>query len=260
MFHKGLFCLIVIVSLGLPHMVSAGDIKYIGSSTVGAYITDAWEVYSGAFFTMETTPESDGGERAVLDGSADLGGVAREVRQNVLDQGVHQFLIGRDAIGVFVNQSNPVADLSFDQLKGIFTGNITNWKEVGGKNMKIDLFIVSPFSATYQVFKQVILGGDDYADKRLQTVHPDQMVLTKVAGNEGAIGHLSFALVDDTEDIKKIHVNGEAPTVNNPDYPVSRPLYLITKGEPQKIVQDFIDWTLSDQGQAIVKKKFVGIR
>ncbi len=233
-------------------------IKYVGSSTVGKFMHAASKVYKDAKFAINTKPESGGGENATAAGKTDLGGVAREVKPAILAKGVKKYLIGRDAIGVIVNAKNPVQSLSLAQLKQIFTGKITNWKQVGGPDMAIHVYIVNPQSATRKVFQKVVLGGAKYAGK-IQTVRPDPAIVAKVAADPAGIGQLSFALIGEGKGVKRIKPDGQEPTVNNPNYPITRPLYLITKGEPTGAVKKFIDWARSAEGQKIVKQFFVGI-
>lgn len=235
-------------------------VKYVGSSTVGKFMHEASQVYTKVSFDIDTTPESGGGENATAAGKTDIGGVARDVKPEILDQGVQAYLIGKDAIGAWVNAANPVTDLTIDQLKGIFTGKITNWKEVGGNDLPISIYIVNPQSATRKVFSQKVLSNENCAGN-VSTVRPDPMIIDKVAADEGGIGQLSFALGNThakASEVRKINIDGVEASVNNPNYQITRPLYLITKGEPTGEVKAFIDWSLSDAGQAIVIEYFVG--
>ena len=234
------------------------EITYVGSSTVGKFMHAAAAVYPHSKFSINTKPESGGGENATAAGKTDLGGVAREVKPEILAKDVKKFLIGRDAIAVLVHASNPVDELSSEQLKGIFTGKITNWREVGGRDLPIRVYIVNSQSATRKVFARAVLGGEPYGGDRIETIRPDPRIAEKVASEEGAIGQLSFALAGNNPAIKRIRPDGEEPSVRNPNYPITRPLHLITKGEPKGDVKQFIEWALSDAGQAVVKRNFVG--
>lgn len=257
----------IILSLSVALMpfpaLSADQINYVGSSTVGEFMKEAAGVYKDATFNINTEPESDGGENAVAAGKADLGGVARKVKPEILSKGVKEFLIGKDAIGVWANIKNPVKALSSEQLKDIFTGKISNWKEVGGSDTPINVYIVNPQSATRKVFQNIVLAGEDYGGKKIETVRPDQVILDKVASDEAGIGQLSFAFGAGHPalgKVIKITIGSQAASVNNPEYPITRPLYLITKGEPQGAVKKFIEWTLSEKGQGVVKKYFIGAK
>lgn len=261
-----LFAFILAASLiplcpGTSGTEEAPVIEYIGSSTVGKFIKEAAKVYTKASFTLNTKVESGGGERATAMGKAGLGGVAREVGKTYIDKGVKPFLIGKDAIGVWVNEKNPVSDLTKEQLSGIFCGDITNWKAVGGEDLSITVYIVDVNSATRKVFTQSILGKERYGG-RIKLTRPDAGIIDRVANDPGGIGHLSFALGTGhpkEKAVRKLSIDGQAPVVSNPTYPVTRPLYLITKGAPTEPAKSFIDWALSPEGQMIVKKYFVGI-
>ncbi|MBI3585146.1 MAG: phosphate ABC transporter substrate-binding protein [Nitrospinae bacterium] len=251
---------ITAIFIAVPSLIFAGEITYVGSSTVGEFMKEAAKVYNKSTFKIDTGPESDGGENATAVGKTDIGGVAREVKPEILAKGVKGVLIGKDAIGVLVNPANMVSDLSFAQLKGIFTGKITNWKEVGGTDLPITVYIVNPQSATRKVFTNIVLGGEDYSGKNIETVRPYPAVIDKVAADKGGIGQLSLAIIGGNKSVTKVRVNGQLSVTNNSAYPISRPLYLITKGEPKGEVKDFIDWAVSAEGQAVVKEKFIGIK
>jgi phosphate transport system substrate-binding protein len=235
----------------------AGEIKYEGSSTVGKYITDATAAYSNSSFKIKTASESSGGEKCAARGSCDIGGVARDVGQKFIDKGVQTTLIGKDAIAAIVNADNPITELSSAQLKDIFTGKVKNWSELGGADQAISVYIVKKGSATRKVFRKIILPGDDYAGAKVIT--PDAKIVPTVARDAGAIGQISFAFLSDAKGVKPLNVDAQEATVENSSYPITRPLYLTTKGAPKGDAAAFIEWTLSPAGQALVKQRFVGV-
>ena len=246
----------VALAISLPVAAMAEVIKYEGSSTVGKFIGDAAGIYGAAEFKINTASESSGGEKCAARGSCDLGGVAREVNAKFKSKGVDATLIGKDAIAAIVNSSNPVSGLSAEQLKGIFTGRFSNWSEVGGPDLAIKAYIVKKGSATRKVFRQVILGDGAYAGTKVMT--PDAKIVTTVAREAGAIGQISFAFLKDVQGVKSLDVGGQQASVENPHYPITRPLYLTTPDKPSGDVAKFIQWSLSDAGQAVVKQRFVG--
>jgi phosphate transport system substrate-binding protein len=253
---KNWLTLVVIICM-VPLVTSAGTIKYVGSSTVGKFITDASKVYVSAKFELNTIPESSGGEQCAARDNCSLGGVAREVKPKFLNMGVKATLIGKDAISVIVHKDNPVKKVSSSQLKAIFTGKLKNWQEIGGLDLPIKAIIVKRGSATRKVFRKIILGQDEY--KGTKVVTPDAKIVSTVALEEGTIGQISMAFIKGNGKIKPLFVDDQEPSVNNTDYPITRPLNLVTKGFPQGEVKAFIDWTLSPAGQTIVKNRFVGI-
>ncbi|OUD14309.1 phosphate ABC transporter substrate-binding protein [Thioflexithrix psekupsensis] len=234
------------------------SLSYEGSSTIGRFISDASEVYPHARFTLNTVPESAGGEQCAVRQRCDLGGVAREIAPAFLERGLVKTLIAKDAIAALVHKDNPINALSKEQLRGIFSGNIKNWSEVGGNDAAITVFVVKEASATHQVFADAILDGHDYG--AVEVITPDARMLPTISRDVNAIGQLSFAFLDPNFQVKPLTIDGQIASVENPNYPISRPLYLVTYGEPKGAVKDFLDWTLSPEGQAVIKKRFVGVK
>ncbi|MCP3871359.1 MAG: phosphate ABC transporter substrate-binding protein [Gammaproteobacteria bacterium] len=249
---------VALVALSIPFLATAGEIKYEGSSTVGKYISDASSVCQGSKFKIKTASESSGGEKCPVRSACDIGGVARDVNQKFVDKGVHVTLIGKDAIAAVVNESNPVTGLTAAQLKDIFTGKTTNWSQVGGPDLAISTYIVKKGSATRKVFRKVVLGGDDYAGTKVIT--PDAKIVTTVGRNPGAIGQISFAFLTEAKGVRPLDVDGQQASVENSSYPITRPLHLTAKGAPSGATAEFIDWTLSSAGQAVVKQRFVAVK
>ncbi len=204
--------LLALALVAFTQCAQAETIKYVGSSTVGKFIHEAVKIYDGAKFNISTKPESGGGEIATAKGKCDIGGVARDVKPAIIKQGVQKVLIGKDAIGVWVNADNSISDLSPDQLKAIFTGKITNWKEVGGVDLGINVYIVNKQSATRKVFQKIILGTDAYAGKAIKTIRPDSAILDNVGNDPAGIGQLSFAFASGhlaVDKVKKLNIGGQ---------------------------------------------------
>ena len=249
----------IIASLGVVIAASRGEISYVGSSTVGLFVREAAKVYTKIKFSINTELESAGGERAGLTGKADIGGVARDLIPFSISEGAVPTLIGMDAIAAIVNEKNPLKDLTKEQLKGIFTGKIRNWKKVGGRDSPIRVFIVDRRSATRGVFKKAVLGGEDY--RGAEVVSPDARIVDIIAAHPNAIGQIGFAFFKGKNmKVRALSIDGQEASVDNPKYPVTRPLYLVTKGQPKGEVKDFIDWARSPEGQEVVKKTFIGYR
>lgn len=242
-------------------MPSHGDapvsIRYVGSSTVANFLRDAEPVYRGARFEIDTQPESAGGERAIVEGRTDLGGIADQPRPETLRLGVASTLIGRDAIAVVVNAKNPVTTLPLADLKAIFTGKLRNWKDVGGPDLLVQPFIVAAESATRKVFRTTVLGEQDYAG--CEEITPDRDILAAVARTPGGVGQISFSFLNGATGVRTVSIEGEEPSVTNFDYPIGRPLYLLWReGKPE--VEAFVEWTRTEEGQRVVMQRFVGVR
>ena len=233
------------------------SIRYVGSSTVAIFLREAEPVYKRIRFQIDTQPESKGGEKAIVEGKADLAGIADRPQPATLRAGIAATLIGRDAIAVVVNAKNPVTNLSISQLRAVFTGMVSNWRELGGPDLRVQPFIVGPESATRHVFRKEVLGGQKYAGCR--EIKPDRDIIAAVGKTPGGIGQISFSFLNSSREVGTIAVEGEEPIVTNFSYPVARPLYLLWhEGNPE--IEAFVQWTQTREGQRVVMRHFVGIR
>ncbi len=224
---------------------------------MAVFLREAELIHPHLRFEIDSEHESEGGEQAILDRRTMLAGTARRPTSNVLREGIVATEIGRDAIAVIVHRDNPVPDLSMDQLAGIFSGETSNWKDVGGPDLAIQPHVVGRESATREVFREKVLEGKD--DSRCKVVRPDQEIIHEVAQSPGAIGHISFSFLQDVNLVRPLSVNGQAPAVTNFDYPICRPLYLLWREEAPRM-EEFVSWCLSDEGQQVVMRHFVGSR
>jgi phosphate transport system substrate-binding protein len=167
--------------------------------------------------------------------------------------------VARDGLSVYVNAANPVKELSMDQLKLIFTGKITNWKEVGGADAKIIVYSRENSSGTYVFFKEHVLKNADYTS-RAQSMPGTAAVVNAVAKEKNSIGYGGAAYA------KGIHVlpvkkDGASPAiapdlahVQDGSYPLARPLFFYLRNKPSGEIRGFVDWVLSKEGQAVVQK------
>ena len=253
------FFLSIIIVLWALSDIQAQDkpiIHYEGSSTIANFIKDAESVYGKVKFELKTETESAGGEISILEGTADIGGVAKVPSPQVLGKGVVSTLIGWDAIAVIVNANNPIKNLTKEQLRGIFTSKITNWNELGGPDLLVKPYIVNEESATRNVFRSRILGQEDYVN--CETITPDSEITTKVSMDEGGIGQISFSFINNQNTkINLLSINGQKASVNNQSYPITRPLYLLW-WPGRKLTSDFADWTQTKEAQSIITKRFIG--
>jgi len=234
-----------------------GTVRYEGSSTVAIFLRAAEAEYGAIDFDIDTHSESDGGEQAIAAGRVDLAGIARLPRSETLLSGVAAELIGRDAIAVIVNAKNPVTNLSSSALQQIFTGQATSWQEFGGPDLPVEPFIVGPGSATRDIFAASMLDGQEFAG--CEEVQPDEAILERVSSTPGGVAHISFSFLEATRGVRAVAIDAEEPDVTNFDYPISRPLYLLWReGDP--VVDAFVAWTETSQGQGVVMRNFVGAR
>jgi len=248
--------ILLIFFLFMQQIVVAEEvIRYEGSSTIGSFLASIDEHYKPARFVIKTASESLGGERCASRQRCDLGGVARRVHPRYVKKGLYKTLMGKDAIALIINKANPVENLNASQLRDIFTNQTKNWSTVGGQNLSIHPLIPRSTSAARQVFSQKVLDGEKYRGTKVVT--PNRRILSVVANDKRAIGLVSFSLLNSK--VKKIRVNGQTVTTENTNYPLTRPLYLVTQDRPKGKVKAFLNWLTSKEGQKLVKRQFIGV-
>lgn len=172
---------------------------------------------------------------------------------------VKEVIIAYDALAVVVHPANPVSKLTREQLEGIFTGKITNWKQVGGPDMKIIVYSRETSSGTYEFFKEHVLNKKNFASSAL-LLAATGAVVQSVSQTKGAIGYIGVAYID--KQVKAIDVSYDQgktfvkPTIVNAKskkYPVTRPLYYYYVTTVEKSIKPFMDFILSKEGQHIVQ-------
>lgn len=265
---------VLLSSLLILPSIALADINYSGSSTIGTGIlkeggaSAAFEKKTGKKFSSIDIPGSGKGVQALIAGKVDLAGASRPLKPEEKKAGLSAATIGYDAIAVFVHKSNPVKNLTKEQLKGIFTGKITNWKEVGGKNAPIvpNTEIIAGKRATIEMFQEHVMDGAKYGKFKEVDLPRDQIVeLTKQENGICAVsmGLLASLTNEQKGKVKAISVAGSEPSDKNVQsgaYIISRPLLLVTKGLAKGDVKEFISYILTSEGQAIVTNNFVPVR
>ncbi len=241
------------------------SITITGSTTVLPIAQKAAEEY------MKKHPEvrisvagtgSGDGIKSVIDGTADIGDASREMKPKEIKlaqgKGVSpkRFVVALDCIVPVVHPSNPVSDLTLEQLRGIYLGKIRNWKEVGGRDKPIVVISRDSSSGTFEVWNHKVLGkrGRVRPDAQLQA--SNGAVAQAVAGNKYAIGYVGIGYLNGQ--LKGLTVGGvkaSARTALDKSYPIARALNMYTRGEPTGVVKDFIQFVLSPQGQKIVAQE-----
>ena len=248
---------------------SAGKmIQVKGSDTMVNLMSNLAEEYMTAHpgATVAVTGGGSGtGIAAMLNGTTDICASSRSLKKEEEDMAASKNIaptsvtIGLDGLAVMVNPKNPVAELSIEQLRKIYTGEYTNWQDVGGPSKPIVLLSRESNSGTYVYFQEHVLNKADYAKTAL--LMPSTAAIAKAVGDdEAAIGYGGIAYAEHAP-VKMIQVKttADAPavapsmeTVLNGTYPISRPLFLFTNGAPSGDVKTFIDYCLSDAGQKVV--------
>lgn len=225
-----------------------------------------------ADFISVTGGGSGTGLSALISGTCDVAMSSRNIKNKEIElagkKGIKPFEIkaALDGLAVIVNPKNPVDKLTIEQLAQIFTGKITNWKQLGGADSQIVILSREVNSGTHVYFKEHVLRRNDpastaeFAPSALM-LSSSQSIADEVAGNSGAIGYYGMGYISNKQKAVSIakDPNSEfiVPTIDNVvsgKYPISRPLFLYTNGEPAGLTKKFIDFALSKEGQDIVIK------
>jgi len=198
------------------------------------------------------------GISALINGTTDICNASRPMKSSEVKKLKERFgtlgveiPCGKDGLSLYVNEKNPVKGLTLAQIKDIYTEKITNWKEVGGADAKIVLYSRENNSGTYVYFKDNVLKGADYSPS-CQNLPGTAAVVNAVSKDVYGIGYGGAAY---GKGIRELAVNGYAPTkenVANGKYPIARFLYMYVRNKPTGAMKQFIDWILSEEGQAVV--------
>jgi phosphate transport system substrate-binding protein len=212
---------------------------------------------------------SSTGISAIISSTADIGMSSRPVSSQELAQAkangvdMKSIVVAFDGIAVIVNKANPIDELSLDQVRQIFTGQVEDWTAVGGMPGAISVYTRNTASGTYKDFQKMAMHSEDYATSS-QKMAGNEQIASEVSKNPNGIGYVGLAYVD-MPGVKVIRVNGSLPSkksIREGKYPYARETYyLINANKPNPLAQKFIDFTLSDEGQKIVDAvHFVPIR
>ena len=232
-------------------------ISIAGSTTVLPVAQAAAEEYMNQHSNADIQVSGGGsgvGATSVIGGTSDIGMLSRDLKASEKDGNtLKEFVVGKDGIALVGHPSNTVSDLSLEQVKAIYQGEITNWKEVGGADLKIVLIGRDSSSGTREFFTEFVLDKEDAA-KNMQELNSNGAVAQAVSITPGAIGYVSLEYVDDS--LKAFSIGGVAPTVENVIsgvYEINRPLLMVTNGEPEGLAADYLAFILSEEGQQILK-------
>jgi len=246
----------------------SGQIQLAGSTTVQPLA----EVLAEAFMAEnpDVTIEVQGGGSSVGvtsagEGTVDIGNASRNVKESEFEEfpELQVFTIAYDGIAIVTNPDLELPTLSIDQVKAIFAGEITNYSEIGGPDAEIVVVSREEGSGTRAAFEELVMEfGDEEAeiteDALLQ--QSNGQVRTTVSTTPDAIGYLSFGFLDESINIVAIdNVDPTVANVKNGSYPIFRPLNMLTNGEPNDLAQAFLDFILSEVGQALVAEDYITV-
>ena len=195
------------------------------------------------------------GVKAAGQATSDIGMASREIKESELAEfpNLKIFVIARDGIAIVAHPDVPVSDLTVEQVRDIFSGKITNWKDLGGDNQNIIVVSREEGSGTRAAFEEMVMGEDALIAASAILQASNGAIRTTVSTTPYSIAYLSFGYLDDT--VKSISIDGVAPTEPNAadgSYPIVRPLNMLTNGEPAGMVKAFLDFILSEAGQKLV--------
>lgn len=241
---------------------SQGKVVLTGSSTVAPLAAEIGKRFESEHSGVRIDVQSGGSSRGITDarkGLANIGMVSRALKDDEKD--LQAFPIARDGVGIILHKDNPVPSLSDRQVVDIYTGKIGNWKQVGGKDAPITVVNKAEGRSTLELFTHYFkLKNSDI--KAQVVIGENEQGIKSVAGNPNAIGYVSIGTAEhdiaNGVPIKLLPVGGVAATtanVQNGTFPLSRPLNLVMKTQPQGLEKEFIDFARSPKVQSIVKEQ-----
>ena len=268
-----MFGLRKIIALALPFVACPGSflvsaepekLVIMGSDTLGSkLVLQLKEAYREAGNRTIFEISADGSSQAfanLLAGEADIGMSSREARdeeeEKFKKQGknLSEFTAGWDMIAVVVNEKRAVRKLTLKEIEGIFSGDITDWSELGAKPGKIAVYTRNAASGTYRIFRKLAVSNRDYSGAARKLAGNEQ-IANEVVANENGIGYVGLAFAQ-KKGLRAVRIDGVSPRPRNREkYPLARRLYFYTAGEPEGDTKRFLDWSLhSEEAREIVSK------
>ncbi len=258
-------CATVFAAVGIVGGAQAESIVMDGSTTVGPVAKAFAEYYMQRNPGVNVTVGESGsgnGARSVLNQTAHIGTMSRFMRDTefkaAVDAGVMPVahVVCLDGLPILVHPSNPVSDLTVDQVRDIYAGRITNWRQLGGPNRAIIAISRDTNSGTYETFSGMVMRGVEIA-AGVEYVGSNGAVRQRVQTTPAAIGYAGLGFVDAT--VKALKIEGVAPsevTVKTGEYPIARPLYMFTNGYPKlgSHLFRFMNIHLSEDGYHMIRE------
>ena len=264
----------VTAALTLGATLSATETIVIkGSDTLGAkmvpQIAEAFKAKmakQGVEVAFEIAAEgSSTGVASVIDGTAAIGMSSRDPKAKEIAKAktkgvdMNTITVAKDGIALIVNEASPLEGIALEEIELIFSGDVTDWSGITAQTGSISAYTRNTSSGTYAVFQKMAMNSRDYGSDT-QKMAGNEQIAAEVASNANGIGYVGLAYIS-TPGVKVLPVQGAQP--DSKDYPLARPLYYLTnKSQPlSPIAQQFIDFSLSDEGQEIVKRvHFLSVR
>jgi phosphate transport system substrate-binding protein len=268
----GILLLACVLSVGLAGCGSAsndsanttenteisGKVSLDGSTSMEKFVNGLKEAITKKYPNLSLEPQFTGsgtGIQSAIDGTADIGNSSRALKDEEKKAGLVENIVAIDGIAVVVDKNNKVKNLTKDQLVKIYTGQIKNWKEVGGADQKIVVIGREASSGTRGAFEEILKIEEKC--KYAQELNETGAVMAAVSATPGAIGYVSLDNVDDS--VIAVQLDSVTPseeTVKDGTYTLQRPFVMATKGEikdQSEQVQAIFDFINSEEGQQVIK-------
>jgi len=254
---------------GHARSAAAGTVTVKGSDTM-VILGQRWAeefIKKHKETSVQVTGGGSGtGISALINGTTDVCEASRTMKEAEKEQlkaktnaPPVEIVVAKDGLSVYVHESNPLTELSMEQLKAIFTGKVQSWKELGGPDAKIIPYSRENSSGTYVFFKEHVLANADYTP-RAQAMPGTAAVVNAVAKDKGAIGYGGAAYAKGIK-VLKVKKDAQAPgvapneaTVHDGSYPLSRPLFFYLREQPKNEIKTFVDYVLSKDGQGLASQ------
>ncbi len=240
---------------------SAGVLTITGSTTVLPVAAQAAERYMDTHPAVDIQVNGGGsgvGVQSAGEGTAMIGMASRDLKKEEKEKypELREHQIAIDGIAIITHPSNPVPSLTLDQVKAIYNGNITNWKDVGGNDAAIVVIGRDSASGTREFFHEKVMNKEDFVRTQLEK-NSNGAVKQSVQQTPAAIGYVGLGYIDETVHAVPILVDGKAvapsvETVKDKSYPIARPLNFLTNGEPSGLIAEFIAFIEGPEGRQIV--------
>lgn len=238
---------------------STSSITVSGSTSVGPLMEKEAEKFEETNSNMKVEINQLGssvGIKDTINGTSQIGMSSRDLKDQERAEGIIEVEIAYDGIAIITNKTNDIKSLTMSQVKDIFTGKITNWRQLGGKDMEIVVVSREDGSGTRDAFQEIIGYTSEELTKKALIGDGSGNIKSTVSNNENSIGFISFEYIDDK--IKPINIDEVAPSgenIKNKSYKISRPFLLVYKEENLKDNGNkLIDFILSEEGQKIVEE------
>jgi phosphate transport system substrate-binding protein len=262
---KKLFLFVILLAFTVTAAADAAinTIVIDGSTTVGPVAKTFATYFTKKYGVRVTVSESGSGNgaKSLINSSCTIAAMSRAMKSAEIGaartKGVNPVahVVAYDGLAMVVHPANPVRGLTKTQISNIYRGSITNWREVGGPNARIVVIQRESNSGTEEAFKELVAGKGVQITGNAETQSSNGSVKSRVSTTLSSIGFLGLGFVD--RSVKVIAVNGVLPnvtTVKNGTYPVTRPLYFYTNGQPSGSVKQFIDLSKTVEGKRMISE------